>query len=493
MGVQIQGDTGNVIATKGTYSGNVTIGGTLTYEDVTNVDSIGLVTARQGIEVGASPGVAASISVDGNMIVSGITTIGGDIKVGSGVTIGKDGHLFATGVTTSTTVKVGAAVTISESGIEASGIGITCANINGTQIGGRRNLIINGAMNVAQRGTSSTDSSYATVDRFAIGFGEGSITQAQVDLTSSDTPYSHGFRKAYKLTNSTASTAAAAARDIRYHIEAQDMATSGWNSTSSSSDITLSFWVRSSVAQTYYCFHYVPDSSKHYAWSFALSADTWTKVTKTISGASGVTFNNDTGSGMSVQIVAFYGTSFTESAQGLDAWGTWNGASRIPNMTTTWGATTNATFEVTGVQVEVGSQVTPFEHRSYGEEFQLCQRYYTQYGGHSGGSLGRFPAVGECPTTSTAQYIIQFPTPMRGGGDVTLTTNGSASDYQVYQANASRPSTGVVVADTMEYPQGDVFGCRVNLQRSNADLVAGYACQAYNSVSGSILGFSREL
>ena len=100
MGVQIQGDTGNVIATKGTYSGNVTIGGTLTYEDVTNIDSVGLVTARTGIEIGARPGVAASISVDGNMIVSGITTIGGDIKVGSGVTLSPDGDVFFTGVST---------------------------------------------------------------------------------------------------------------------------------------------------------------------------------------------------------------------------------------------------------------------------------------------------------------------------------------------------------------------------------------------------------
>ena len=102
MGVQIQGDTGNVIATKGTYSGNVTIGGTLTYEDVTNVDSIGLVTARNGIEVGASPGVAASVSVDGNAIFSGITTIGGNIKVGTGVTLSPDGDGFFTGVVTAT-------------------------------------------------------------------------------------------------------------------------------------------------------------------------------------------------------------------------------------------------------------------------------------------------------------------------------------------------------------------------------------------------------
>ena len=102
MGVQIQGDTGNVIATKGTYSGNVTIGGTLTYEDVTNIDSVGLITAREGIEVGARPGVAASISVDGNMIVSGVTTIGGNIKVGTGVTLSPDGDGFFTGVVTAT-------------------------------------------------------------------------------------------------------------------------------------------------------------------------------------------------------------------------------------------------------------------------------------------------------------------------------------------------------------------------------------------------------
>ena len=83
MGVQINGDTGNISATKADYSGNVTIGGTLTYEDVTNIDSVGLVTARSGIEVGARPGVAASISVDGNMIVSGISTFNGDILITS--------------------------------------------------------------------------------------------------------------------------------------------------------------------------------------------------------------------------------------------------------------------------------------------------------------------------------------------------------------------------------------------------------------------------
>ena len=102
MGVQINGDTGNISATKADYSGNVTIGGTLTYEDVTNIDSVGLVTAREGIEVGARPGVAASISVDGNAIFSGITTIGGNVKGGTGITLSPDGDGFFTGVVTAT-------------------------------------------------------------------------------------------------------------------------------------------------------------------------------------------------------------------------------------------------------------------------------------------------------------------------------------------------------------------------------------------------------
>ncbi len=75
MAVQISGND-ITVPRDGSFTRNVTISGTLTYEDVTNIDSVGLVTARNGIEIGARPGVAASISVDGNMIISGITTLG---------------------------------------------------------------------------------------------------------------------------------------------------------------------------------------------------------------------------------------------------------------------------------------------------------------------------------------------------------------------------------------------------------------------------------
>ena len=269
-------------------------------------------------------------------------------------------------------------------GLSASSDAITLANdgtctANITNNLSNRNLVINGAFQVAQRGTSSTGSTYQTVDRFGIGTLQGAITQAQVDLTSSDTPYASGFRKAYKVTNSTANTSAGCIRDIRTTVEAQDMANSGWDSTNSSSKITLSFWVRSSVAQTYYCFYEIPDSTKHYVWSFALSANTWTKVTKTISGASGVTINNDNGAGLVFKIGIFFGTNYTTSGQAVDTWGAYSGSSRVPDMTSTWAGTTDATFEITGVQLEVGSVATDFEHRSYAVEKRLCQRYYQQY------------------------------------------------------------------------------------------------------------------
>ncbi len=86
MAVQISSNS-ITVPQDGTFDRNVTIGGTLTYDDVTNIDSVGLVTARTGIEIGARPGVAASISADGNMIVSGISTFDGTVKVGSGCTI----------------------------------------------------------------------------------------------------------------------------------------------------------------------------------------------------------------------------------------------------------------------------------------------------------------------------------------------------------------------------------------------------------------------
>ena len=122
-------------------------------------------------------------------------------------------------------------------------------------------------------------------------------TQAQVGIASGDTPYTLGFRNAYKITNGNQTSGAGAADLIliSYRIEAQDIANSGWNFKSASSFITLSFWVRSSVAQEFHGFLLTQHGTqKHYSFSLgSLSANTWTKVTKIIPGDSNLDFNND--------------------------------------------------------------------------------------------------------------------------------------------------------------------------------------------------------
>ena len=241
-----------------------------------------------------------------------------------------------------------------------------------------RNIVINGAMQVAQRGTSSTSSAgIVTVDRFTSSWGGGAVTTTQESLTSGS-PYNEGFRNYARLTNTTGATGASNYRELFYKIEAQDLANSGWNYTSSSSYVTISFWIRSSVSQDYYFFLESRDGSNQiYSSPFTLSADTWTKVTKTIPGGASVQIDNDAEVGALFSIIAFYGTNYTNSGNTDETWRARDAADKFTlDMTNTWAGTTNATFDITGVQLEVGSVATPFEHRSFGDELARCQRYY---------------------------------------------------------------------------------------------------------------------
>jgi hypothetical protein len=129
-----------------------------------------------------------------------------------------------------------------------------------TSIGGgglsHRNIFINGAMTVAQRGTSSTTNGYGSVDRYYIGNSgvDEAPTHAQADISAGTTPYTLGFRKSLKITNGNQTSGAGAADYIFINMphEAQNLAQSGWNYKSSSSFITLSFWIKSSVAQNFF-------------------------------------------------------------------------------------------------------------------------------------------------------------------------------------------------------------------------------------------------
>ena len=361
-----------------------------------------------------------------------------------GTIISKDSN-GAVGVTsvvtttaTITTAKVGAAVTISESGIEASGIGITVANINGTQIGGRKNLIINGDMRVAQRNTSSNSTGFVSVDRMSQQHSgtDEAPSYAQVDVSSGTTPYTLGFRKAFKITNGD-QTSGAGSSDYVYWwtiLEAQDVSNSGWNYTSASSFITLSFWINSSVAQNFYGRFYSYDGT---AQGFAfetgsLTAGEWKKVTVTIPGNSNLTFDDDVNSGLLLEISAFRGTGGTGSMT-LNQWGAYNSNIRTPDQTSTWYTTNDATLEVTGVQLEVGSQATPFEHRTLQEEYLNCLRYYQVYGSSGNGNTFQdLRPIGH--SASTVEIMTDFRgVAMRSAPTITFNGNlnirGCASSY----------------------------------------------------------------
>ena len=294
-----------------------------------------------------------------------------------------------------------------------SSSGVTA--INGASLKAH-NLIINGAFTVAQRGTSATAEEYATVDRFELSHGgeDEDCTQAQHALTSSDTgPWAKGFRYSYHITNGN-QTSGGDAGDfcfIRYRAEAQDIASSGWDYTSASSYVTLSFWVKASVAQNYYGYIRTDDgTSQGYPFQTGpLSANTWTKITKTIPGNSNITVNNDNGIGLEIHFVQYLGTNYTGSGVTLDAWATYNTSARMADNTDDWWDTDNATFEITGVQLEVGSTASEYMHESYGETLAKCQRYYYKH--LSGNNL--VVSLGFSSATDQVSGYIQFPTTMR--------------------------------------------------------------------------------
>ena len=355
------------------------------------------------------------------------------------------------------------------------------------KIGTNKNLVINGAMQVAQRDTSSTTAGIKTVDRFRGDWSgvDNAPTQAQVDVAAGTTPYTEGFRKAFKITNGN-QTSGAGSGDfigIDTNLEAQDIANSGWNYVSSSSNITLSFWIKSSVAQNFYGYLFTSDgTSQNYPFETgSLTADTWTKVTKTIPGNSNLTFNNDNGAGLQIQLWAFIGTTYTDSGVSLNQWAAFASGTRTPDNTSTWYTTNNATLEITGVQLEVGSVATDFEQRSIGEELLRCQRYfqifaapngeYTRFGlaASSASNSVRIPIhhIVEMISKATFSYVggngdYQMPGSSNGfnisqvivenntgSTRSTVLQNGyvSVTAYQVFQFSANAGSDAALLFD----------------------------------------------
>lgn len=291
---------------------------------------------------------------------------------------------------------------------------------------GRRNLIINGAMQVAQRATQATgigvSIAYNTVDRWRFADANnptGRFTQTQ----STDAPDGFGFSHKFEVTTIDA---APSADDMQYtdqFIEAQNLQHLKYG-TSNAESVTLSFYVKSSVASTMGLRLNHEDGGGNYGATYTINAvNTWERKTITIPGNTATAINNDNGRGLRVAFALNVGDNYKGSNS--TAWG--NG-DRFGAHTNTFVGTANATWQITGVQLEVGDTATDFEHRSYGEELRNCQRYLQIYP-RTGGTL-RWNVT----YYNTQAYAVDRLLPMRALPTVTDVATGTstASGFNLY-------------------------------------------------------------
>jgi hypothetical protein len=276
--------------------------------------------------------------------------------------------------------------------------------LTNSQIGGRRNIVINGAMQVAQRSASVTGiaaSTYATVDRWktAIGSTAGRLTQTQTAITDLS-----GFAFATKLDCTTADTSIAAGETLMFHqrFEGQDLQQLK-KGTSDAEKITVSFFVKGNASATYTCELQDTDNTRFNSQEFSVTTS-FTRVILTFVADTTGALTNDSALSFQLNIHLHAGSTFTGGSHTDNVWHT-TVNQRVGDNQTSFFDSTDRTFFITGVQMEVGSVATPFEHRSVGEELALCQRYYFEsisktFGGHA-------------PETSRVLVDSLFPTQMR--------------------------------------------------------------------------------
>jgi hypothetical protein len=300
-----------------------------------------------------------------------------------------------------------------------------------------KNLIINGDMSIAQRGTSQTSvgstSGYYTLDRFEFG-KSGSANDVFTMSQSTEVPTGQGFGKSLKMEVTTAETSIAsnAQYSVRQRIEGQ-MLQQIKKGTSNAESITLSFWVKSNKTGTYIVSLDDKDNTRTTSKSYTInSASTWEKKTITYDADTTGAFDDDNAVSLDIRFILGAGSNFTSGT-----------------LATTWESTTNANVAVgqvnfldtlanewyiTGLQLEVGTSASDFEFLPYDVNLQRCQRYYYKQADASSGT-NQIVCVGFYESSSVIFGVIDFPVTMR-----TLPSNVSASGanyYDIYRNGAN--------------------------------------------------------
>ena len=308
---------------------------------------------------------------------------------------------------------------------------------------GRKNIIINGAMRLAQRGTQTTSvssSGYFATDRMKYYDAAGIV--ATVEQVS-DAPSGSGFQYSHKVTATTADTSIGATElgcPLWYIIEKQDVDARLAYGTSSAKPLTMSFWIKSNVTGTYTISAYRSATpARVQAQTYTISAaNTWEFKTLTWVGDTTEAIDVD----LHFYFNGFVGGDYSNTST-TSGWATYNTGNWAGGHTATWGDSTNDTWQITGLQLEVGDTASDFEHRSFSEELQLCQRYY-QLITHNANDVIR-GGYG-----LTAEYWqIQLPVQMRAAPSSSLksgTVAYSNCSSFTYYVNANNVTNNTITA-----------------------------------------------
>lgn len=335
-----------------------------------------------------------------------------------------------------------------------TGTQITTADIADGAFLANKNLIINGAMAVSQRGTSTTSvtsTGYHACDRFKFLYTDaGTWTVSQ----STDAP--DGFANSFKVECTTAKSSLASNSRlfILQALEGQNLQQLK-KGTSAAESITLSFYVRTNKTGTYQVHVEDNDNIRIIGSTYTVSsANTWQKVTVTFAGDTTGALDNDNGDSFAVFFALVAGTDNSSGAVPT-AWEAKTNADRGAGLNVNLADATSNYWQITGLQIELGDTATPFEHRSYADELTRCHRYairYTQDNNERGfeGSFGN----GTNTRVTIKPYV-----PMRATPTMTVNDAGeSLRDFVAWYAASSASllsstnnefiNVGVVHADT---------------------------------------------
>ena len=344
-----------------------------------------------------------------------------------------------------------------------------------------RNLIINGAMNVAQRGTSVTgiggDADYKTIDRFRLNTSNtaGRLTMSQSSVT--DLP---GFANALKLDCTTADTSIASTEVgiIQYRFEGQDLQQLK-KGTSSAEPVTVSFYVKGNASATYTCeFEDSDNSYRANSQEFSVTTS-WNRVSLTYVGDTTGTLDDDNAQSMQLNFWFHAGSNFTSGTFASNTWQT-DQTKRVGDNQTSFFDSTDRTLEITGLQMEIGEVATPFEHRSFADDLAACQRYYYQV------VQGSYLIVGMNDTTSNCETSFGLPVEMRA--DPSLTTSGTASEYTIRQNGSNNACTSV--PSILSGGGKNVLAIRFT---ASSALNTSFASYCFGNTSGADLKIDAEL